>query len=102
METGIGTLDDARVKTETAWGQQRGRFAQIRKQALLQSGKLLPGDQGKGKASGVQDLDGMREAETIGIQVSLTGGLMHPPMHDIMGQEQSVEFLSDQSGFFTA
>jgi hypothetical protein len=53
METGIGTLDDTRVKTETAWRQQCSRFAQICEQALLQSGKLLPGDQGKGKAGGV-------------------------------------------------
>ena len=67
MERGIGTLDDARVKTEAAWGQQRRRFAQIRQQALLQSEKLLPGDQGKLIAGGVQHLDGMGEAEAIGV-----------------------------------
>jgi hypothetical protein len=53
MERGIGALDDARVKAEAAWGQQRSWFSQIRQQALLQSGKLLPGDQGKRKAGGV-------------------------------------------------
>src|SRR5260221_14771753 len=47
MERGIGALDDARVKPEAAWGQQRRRCSQIRQQALLQSGKLLPGDQSK-------------------------------------------------------
>src|SRR5260370_16938496 len=42
MERGIGALNDARVKAQTAWRQHRSRFAQIRHQALLQSGNLLP------------------------------------------------------------
>lgn len=94
MEGGISAFDDARVKTETAWGQQRRRFAQIRKQALLQLRKLLSSDQGKSKTGGVSDLDGMREAETIGIHIGLAGGLMHPPTHEVMGQELPIEFLS--------
>src|SRR5436305_14333794 len=53
MERGIGALDHAGVKAQTAWGQQRSRFAQIRQQALLHSGKLLPGDQSKLIAGGV-------------------------------------------------
>lgn len=53
-------------------------------QSLPQPGKLLAGDQGEGRAGGVQHLDGMREAEAIGVQVDLAGGLMHPPAHKVM------------------
>src|SRR5712692_9148306 len=83
MERGVGALDDARIKAEPARGQHSGRIAQIGQQPLLHSGKLLPRDQGKGRTGGVQHLDGMREAEAIGVQVSLTGGLMHPPTHKV-------------------
>ena len=44
----------------------------------------------------------MREAEAIGIQVGLAGRLMHPPAHDVMGQEQPVEFLAHQTRILTA
>jgi hypothetical protein len=53
MEAGVGAFNDTRIKTETAWGQQRRLFAQIREQALAQLGKFLPGDQSKGKTGGV-------------------------------------------------
>jgi len=102
MERGISALDNARVKAEAAWGQQGGRFAQIGQESLLQPGDLLARDQGKLIAGGVQHLDGMREAETIGVQVGLAGGLMHPPAHDVMGQQQPVEFLSHQAWFLAA
>src|SRR5216683_3059646 len=74
MERGIGTLDDARVKAEAAWRQQRGRFPQIRQESRLHPGELLPRDQGKLVTGGVQHLNGMREAEAIGVQIGLTGG----------------------------
>jgi len=102
MERGISALDNTRVKAEAAWGQQGGRFAQIRQQALLQPRDLLARDQGKLIAGGVQHLNGMREAETIGVQVGLAGGLMHPPAHEVMGQEQPVEFLAHQTRILTA
>src|SRR6266568_3685176 len=93
MERGIGALDDARIKAEAARGQHGGRFPQIRQESCLQPGELLPRDQGKLRAGGVQHLDGMREAEAIGVQIALAGGLMHPPTHKVMRQEQTVEFL---------
>ena len=79
MERGIGARDCARIKTETARRQQRGWLAQLGQQSLCQGGKLLAGDQSKGRTGGVQHLDGMREAEAIGVQVGLAGGVMHPP-----------------------
>src|SRR5260370_32400324 len=97
MERGIGALDDAGVKAQAAWREQCGRFAQIGQESLLQPGDLLAWDQDKRIAGSVQHLDGMREAETIGVQVGLAGGSMHPPAYEVMGQEQPVEFLSHQA-----
>jgi hypothetical protein len=44
----------------------------------------------------------VRKAEAIGVQIGLTGGLMHPPAHDVMGQQQPVEFLAYQTRLLTA
>jgi hypothetical protein len=53
MERGIGALDDARIKAQAAWRQQRGGVAQIGQESLLQPRELLMRDQGKLIAGGV-------------------------------------------------
>src|SRR5713101_2369109 len=87
MESGIGALDDARIKTETARRQEGGWLPQIGQESRLQPRELLWRDQGKLVTGGVQYLNGMREAEAIGVQIGLAGRVMHPPAHEVMRQE---------------
>src|SRR6266567_2716140 len=53
MERGIGTLDDAGIKAQAAWRQQRGGITQIGQESLLQPRDLRARNQGKLIAGGV-------------------------------------------------
>src|SRR5581483_9926720 len=102
MEARRRAFNDTRIKTETTWRQEGSGFSQLCQQALLQAGKFLASDQSKCITGGVKHLDSVREAEAIRIQAALAGGVVHPPAPQIMGQEQSVEFLPHYNGLVTA
>lgn len=102
MKAGIGTFDDTRKKAEAAGREEGSGFSQICQELLLKPGEFLAGDQSECIAGGVKHLDGMREAESVRVQIGLASGLVHPPTHEVMRQEQPVEFLAHQSRLFTA
>ena len=95
-EVGKRPFDDARAEAQAARGEEELGFAEVRQQAHRQLRPLADIGDGELKAGRIQHLHGVREAEAIGVQIGVDGGLVHPGPDGRMGQQETIELLGEQ------
>ncbi len=88
-----GMLEHAGIEAQAACRQQRGGVAQV-SQHLLPEPRLGRSRHQRSQQEGIaQHVNGMGEAEAVGVQVGLSRRGGHETTHRVVEQQQAVEFL---------
>ena len=88
-----GVLEDARIEAQAARRKQRVGVAQVSQDVLpeAQSGR---GRHQRGQQERIAEhVNGMGEAEAVGVQAGLSRRGGHEGAHRVVEQQQAVEFL---------
>lgn len=92
-EFGAGPTDGARRMAHSAFWQ--ACLGDLGVQAAPQGGPLAGIDHRKFTERCPDQIDRRRKTEAVGVNACLQCRLMHERAHDVMGQQQAVEFLDD-------
>ena len=88
-----GVLEDAWIEAQAAWRKQSVWIAQVGQEVLPEARLGLGRHQRDQQERIAEHVNGMREAEAIGVQVGLSRRGGHEGAHGVVQQEQAREFL---------
>jgi hypothetical protein len=88
-----GVLEDARIEAQAAWRKQGIRVAQVGQEVLPEARLGRGGHQRGQEERSASHVNGMREAEAVGVQIGLSRRGGHEGAHRVVQQQQAVEFL---------